>query len=82
MKKHLKKTIIWLVCAVMLLSVVACGTEEQPIGEAEPEEIGSTREVTLADAHRTIYMRDRYMGLDLLEATGLLDAFARGALGL
>ena len=49
---------------------------------AEPEEIGSTREATLADAHRTIYMRDRYMGLDLLEATGLLDAFARGALGL
>ena len=34
---------------------------------AEPEEIGSTREATLADARRTIYMRDRYMALDLLD---------------
>ncbi|MBQ6332235.1 MAG: hypothetical protein IJI34_05625 [Clostridia bacterium] len=40
MKNHLKKTIVWLVCAAMLLSVVACGTEEQQIGEEEPEEIG------------------------------------------
>ena len=46
---------------------------------AEPEEIGSTREATLADARRTIYMRDRYMALDLLDATGQLDAFARDA---
>ena len=49
---------------------------------AEPEEIGSTREATLADAHRAIYMRDRYMALDLLDATGQLDAFARAALSL
>jgi len=47
---------------------------------AEPEEIGSTREATLSDARRTIYMRDRYMALDLLDATGQLDAFARDAL--
>ena len=40
MKNHLKKTIVWLVCIAMLLSVVACGTEEQQIGEEEPEEIG------------------------------------------
>ena len=49
---------------------------------AEPEEIGSTREATLADARRTIYMRDRYMALDLLDSTGQLEDFARAALGL
>ena len=49
---------------------------------AEPEEIGSTREATLADAPKTVYMRDRYMANDLLDATGQLDAFARDALGL
>lgn len=49
---------------------------------AEPEEIGSTREETLADAHRAIYMRDRYMALDLLDATGQLDAFVRDALAV
>ena len=49
---------------------------------AEPDEIGSTREATLADAHRAIFMRDRYMALDLLDETGLLDAFVRDALGL
>ena len=41
-----------------------------------PEEIGSTVAVSLADAHRTIYMRDRYMALDFLALTGQLDDFA------
>jgi glycerol-1-phosphate dehydrogenase [NAD(P)+] len=49
---------------------------------AEPEEIGSTREATVADAPKTVYMRDRYMANDLLFATGHLDAFARAALGM
>ncbi len=40
MKKYLKQTIVWLLCAALLLSVVACGIEEQQIGEAE-EETGS-----------------------------------------
>lgn len=45
-----------------------------------PEGIGSTREATLADARKTIYMRDRYMALDFLDLTGQLDAFAKRAL--
>lgn len=49
---------------------------------AYPEEIGSTREATLADARRTIYMRDRYMALDLLAVTGQLDEFAARVLGV
>ena len=44
-----------------------------------PEEIGSTVEASLADARKTIYMRDRYMALDFLALTGQLDDFARGA---
>ena len=47
---------------------------------AAPEEIGSSIEATLADAHKTIFMRDRYMALDFLAQTGQLDAFARRAL--
>lgn len=43
---------------------------------AAPEEIGSTVEASLADARKTIYMRDRYMALDFLELTGQLDDFA------
>ena len=42
-----------------------------------PEEIGSTVAASLADAHRTIYMRDRYMALDFLALTGQLDDFAQ-----
>ena len=42
-----------------------------------PEEIGSTVEASLADARKTIFMRDRYMALDLLALTGQLDSFAR-----
>ncbi len=49
---------------------------------ATPEEIGSTREASLADAHKTIFMRDRYMALDLLAVTGQLDSFCSAALGL
>ena len=41
-----------------------------------PEEIGSTVAASLADAHRTIFMRDRYMALDFLSLTGQLDDFA------
>ncbi len=41
-----------------------------------PEEIGSTVAASLADAHRTIFMRDRYMALDFLALTGQLDEFA------
>jgi glycerol-1-phosphate dehydrogenase [NAD(P)+] len=41
-----------------------------------PEEIGSTVAASLADAHRTIFMRDRYMALDFLFLTGQLDEFA------
>lgn len=44
---------------------------------ATPEEIGSTVEASLADARKTIYMRDRYMSLDFLALTGQLDEFAR-----
>ena len=44
---------------------------------AMPEEIGSTVEASLADARKTIFMRDRYMALDLLALTGQLDSFAR-----
>ena len=44
-----------------------------------PEEIGSTVEASLADARKTIFMRDRYMSLDLLALTGQLDDFARRA---
>ena len=44
-----------------------------------PEEIGSTVEASLADARKTIYMRDRYMALDFLALTGQLDEFARKA---
>ena len=46
---------------------------------ATPEEIGSTVEASLADARKTIYMRDRYMALDFLALTGQLDDFARAA---
>jgi glycerol-1-phosphate dehydrogenase [NAD(P)+] len=42
-----------------------------------PEEIGSTVEASLADAHRTVFMRDRYMALDFLLLTGQLDDFAK-----
>ena len=49
---------------------------------ATPEEIGSTREATLADAKKAIFMRDRYMALDLLAATGQLEEFCRSALGI
>jgi len=49
---------------------------------AYPEEIGSTREATLADARRTIYMRDRYMALDLLAVTGQLEEFSARVLGV
>ena len=42
-----------------------------------PEEIGSTVEASLADAKKTIFMRDRYMALDFLALTGQLDEFAR-----
>jgi len=45
-----------------------------------PEGIGSTVEASLADVRKTVYMRDRYMALDLLDATGQLDAFAGEAL--
>ena len=45
-----------------------------------PEEIGSSVADTLADARKTIYMRDRYMALDFLDLTGQLDAFAANAL--
>ncbi len=45
-----------------------------------PEGIGSTREATLADVRKTVYMRDRYMALDFLALTGQLDAFAAAAL--
>ena len=48
---------------------------------ATPEEIGSTVEASLADARKTIYMRDRYMALDLLDLTGQLDDFSRRAFG-
>ena len=48
---------------------------------ATPEEIGSTVEASLADARKTIYMRDRYMALDFLALTGQLDDFARQAFG-
>ena len=48
---------------------------------AMPEEIGSTVAASLADARKTIYMRDRYMALDLLDLTGQLDDFARRAFG-
>ena len=46
---------------------------------AAPEEIGSTVAASLADARKTIYMRDRYMALDFLALTGQLDDFARRA---
>ena len=45
-----------------------------------PEEIGSSVADTLADARKTIYMRDRYMALDFLDLTGQLDSFAAHAL--
>ena len=48
---------------------------------ATPEEIGSTVEVSLADAKKTIFMRDRYMALDFLALTGQLDDFSRRAFG-
>ena len=44
-----------------------------------PEGIGSTVAATLADARKTVYMRDRYMALDFLALTGELDEFARRA---
>ena len=49
---------------------------------ATPEEIGSTVEASLADAKKTIFMRDRYMALDFLTLTGQLDEFARKAFGV
>ena len=45
-----------------------------------PEAIGSSVAATLADARKTIYMRDRYMALDFLDLTGQLDSFAANAL--
>ena len=42
-----------------------------------PEEIGSTVEASLADVHKTVFMRDRYMALDFLLLTGQLDDFAK-----
>ena len=48
---------------------------------ATPEEIGSTVAASLADARKTIYMRDRHMALDLLDLTGQLDDFSRRAFG-
>ena len=47
---------------------------------ATPEEIGSTVQASLADARKTIFMRDRYMALDFLALTGQLDDFSRRAL--
>ena len=44
-----------------------------------PEEIGSTVEASLADAKKTVYMRDRYMALDFLALTGQLDEFAKAS---
>ena len=44
---------------------------------ATPEEIGSTVAASLADARKTIFMRDRYMALDFLALTGQLDDFAK-----
>lgn len=44
-----------------------------------PEGIGSTKDATLADAVKTVYMRDRYMLLDFLDLTGQLAPFARRA---
>ena len=44
-----------------------------------PDEIGSTVAASLADARKTIFMRDRYMALDFLSLTGQLDDFARRA---
>lgn len=49
---------------------------------ATPEEIGSSVEASLADARKTVFMRDRYMALDLLALTGQLDEFARRAFGV
>ena len=46
---------------------------------AMPEEIGSTVAASLADARKTVFMRDRYMALDFLALTGQLDDFARKA---
>ena len=46
---------------------------------ATPEEIGSSVDASLADARKTVFMRDRYMALDLLALTGQLDEFARKA---
>jgi len=43
---------------------------------ATPEEIGTSVAASLADAKRTIFMRDRYMALDFLSLTGQLDEFA------
>ena len=48
---------------------------------ATPEEIGSTVAVSLDDAKRTIFMRDRYMALDFLALTGQLEDFSRSAFG-
>ena len=44
-----------------------------------PEGIGSTVAASLADARKTIFMRDRYMALDFLALTGQLDDFAQRA---
>ena len=46
---------------------------------ATPEEIGSTVEASLADAKKTIFMRDRYMALDFLALTGQLDGFSKAS---
>ena len=46
---------------------------------AMPEEIGSTVAASLADAQKTIFMRDRYMALDFLALTGQLESFAQQA---
>ena len=46
---------------------------------AMPEEIGSTVAASLADAQKTIFMRDRYMALDFLALTGQLESFSQQA---
>ena len=46
---------------------------------ATPEEIGSTVAASLADAKKTVYMRDRYMALDFLALTGQLEDFTKKA---
>ena len=66
--------------AEQLVPAAEIGRRLRVVGApATPEEIGSTVEASLADARKTIYMRDRYMSLDFLALTGQLDEFARKA---